>query len=777
MQPSPSNLYEFGAFQLDPGKRLLRRLDGTPVPLTSRVFETLLFMVEHHDAVLDKERIMEAVWPDSIVEENNLAQAISKLRQVFGETPGSHSYIVTVPGRGYRFVADVREKTATPATPEYTSAAMQPLRAASDTGWGNTVSTATTQESIDKPIATPSGGLAIERPRRFLGLHATTLWLWAAAISAIAAVCVATVFLVRNRSVPASVQTAHSTVPIGAVLSPPAPIPEKSVAVLPFDNLSDDKQNAYFAIGVQDEITSDLARIVDLKVISRTSANLYKSGNPRNSREIGRELGVAHLLEGSVQRIGNRLRVNAQLIDTRTDAHSWAQTYDRDVADLFAVQSDIAQAIVGQLRAKISPAEKRAIEQRPTADLSAFDLYTRANNLLLTVSFGANTKENLLQAVDLLNEAVVHDPSFFFFFFKIALAHGLLHFYGYDHTSARLALVEAALGAASRLRPDAGETHLARARNLYWGYLDYSGALTELEIARKSLPNDSQIFELTGYIQRRQGRWEESIKSLERALELDPRNLDTLQQLALSYGDLARYAEEKSVLDRALTIQPSDAATKATHAVVDLDWKADTRPLHRTIDEIRVKDPAALQSVADSWLICALAERDPAAAAGALSESGENALGDGPIQFSRAFLEGVIARMMKDDRKAQSAFAVARADQEKIVQAQPNYGPSLVLLGLIDAALGRKEEALREGQRAVELLPVKKDAVNGRIMIAYFAMIAAWVGDNATACEQLTGDVRYTSSLTYGQLKLMPWWDPLRGDPCFEQIVASLAPK
>jgi len=799
MHASPANLYEFGAFQLDPAKRMLRRLDGTAVPLTSRVFETLLFMVEHHDAVLDKERIMEAVWPDSIVEENNLAQAISKLRQVFGETPGSHSYIVTIPGRGYRFVAEVRERTATPATPEETSAAMQPLLAVGDTGLGDAVSTATTtQEPTDKPIATQSGGLAIKRDggvaspwrrpapgpcsvaarsRRFLGLPATTPWLWAAAISAIAVVCVASLFFFRYRSLPANVGAAGSTVPSGAVSSPLAPVPEKSVAVLPFDNLSDNKQNAYFAIGVQDEITSDLARIVDLKVISRTSANLYKSGNPRNSREIGRELGVAHLLEGSVQRIGNRLRVNAQLIDTRTDTHSWAQTYDRDVADLFAVQSDIAQAIVGQLRAKISPAEKRAIEQRPTADLSAFDLYTRANNLLLTVSFGANTKENLLEAVDLLNEAVVRDPSFFDAYCQIALAHGLLHFYGYDHTSARLALVEAALGAASRLRPDAGETHLARARNLYWGYLDYSGALTELEIARKSLPNNSQIFELTGYIQRRQGRWEESITSLKRALELDPRNLDTLQQLALSYGDLARYAEEKSVLDRALTIQPNDAATKTTHAVVDLDWKADTRPLHRTIDEIRVKDPAALQSVADSWLICALAERDPAAAASALSESGENALGDGPIQFSRAFLEGVIARMMKDDRKAQSAFAIARADQEKIVQAQPNYGPSLVLLGLIDAALGRRDEALREGRRAVELLPVEKDAINGRITIAYFAMIAAWVGDNATACEQLTGAIRYTSSLTYGQLKLMPWWDPLRGDPCFEQIVASLAPK
>jgi hypothetical protein len=182
-----------------------------------------------------------------------------------------------------------------------------------------------------------------------------------------------------------------------------------------------------------------------------------------------------------------------------------------------------------------------------------------------------------------------------------------------------------------------------------------------------------------------------------------------------------------------------------------------------------------LQSVADSWLICALAERDPAAAVSALAES--NAFGDGPIQFSGTFLEGLIARMIKDDRKAHSAFAVTRTEQEKIVQAQPNYGPPLVVLGLIDAALGRREEALREGRRAVELVPIEKDAVNGRIMIAYFAMIAAWVGDNALACEQLAVAIRYTSSLSYGQLKLMPWWDPLRGDPCFEQIVASLAPK
>jgi serine/threonine-protein kinase len=604
-----------------------------------------------------------------------------------------------------------------------------------------------------------------------------TRWLLAAVISIIALAALGIFFFLDYRTRPGAVAAPNSAVPARAVPSLSTPIPDKSVAVLPFDNLSDDKQNSFFAAGVQDEIISDLARIADLKVISRTSANLYKSGSPRNSREIGQQLGVAHLLEGNVQRIGNRLRVNAQLIDTRTDTHSWAQTYDRDVADLFAVQSEIAQAIVSQLRAKISPAEKRSIEQPPTGDLTAFDLYTRAKNLLLTVSFTANTKEDLLRAADLLNQAVAHDASFFHAYCQLAVAHGLLYFYGYDHTSARLALLESAVGAASSLYPDAGETHLARAQNLYWGYLDYNGALAELDIAGQSLPNDSQMLELTGYIQRRQGRWEESIQSLARALDLDPRNLDTLQQLALSYGDLARYAEEKSVLDRALAIQPNDAPTRAMRAVVDLDWKADARPLHEVIDEIRMKDPGELRSVADSWLICALAERDAAMASNALAVLGENAFGDGPIQFSRAFLEGVIARMSKDDKKAQSAFDVARAEQEKIVQAQPNYGPPLVVLGLIDAALGRKEEALHEGRRAIELLPVKKDAINGRIMLVYFAMIAGWSGERALACEQLASAVRYTSSLTYGQLKLMPWWDPLRGDPCFEQIVASLTPK
>ena len=554
--------------------------------------------------------------------------------------------------------------------------------------------------------------------------------------------------------------------------------PEKSIAVLPFENLSEEKANAFFADGVQDEILTDLARIADLKIISRTSVMHYKSGIARNLREIGEQLGVANVVEGSVQRSGNRVRVNAQLVDTRTDRHLWGQTYDRDLADVFAIQSEIAKTIADQLQAKLSPSEKSAIERPPTNDLAAFDLYTRAKNLLLTF-VGTMGKADLLQAIDLLNQAVARDPSFFEAYCRLAEAHDSLYNAGYDHTSARLALAEAAIEAASRLRPNAGETHLARARNIYQGYLDYDGALAELELARQALPNDSRVFELTGYIQRRQpGRYEESTRTLERAIELDPRNVVLLPQIAaFNYPRLGRYTDAKSAWDRLLAITPDDVNAKVERARVDLDWKGDTRPLHQMIDSIRATDPAAVQRNADLWLTCALAERDAAAANNALVAAGEM-----PIKlsveniFPRPFLEGVIARMINDEAKARSAFTAARAEQEKIVQAQPNYGPALCVLGLIDAGLGRKEEALREGRRAVELLPVEKDAPHGVGMVKSLAMIAAWIGDKDLACEQLAIAIRGPSDLSYGQLKLMPFWDPLRGDPRFEQIVASLAP-
>jgi TolB-like protein/Tfp pilus assembly protein PilF len=551
--------------------------------------------------------------------------------------------------------------------------------------------------------------------------------------------------------------------------------PTTGIAVLPFENLSNDREDASFADGVQDDLLTKLANVSALKVISRTSVMQYRG--ERNMRQIGDALRVSHVLEGSVRKTGAWLHINAQLIDTRTDSHIWAKQYDGDLKDLFAIQREIAQEVAEQLHAKISPAEKLAIDRPPTADLTAFDLYTRAKNHLLVTSLGSSARANLLEAANLLSQALANDPSFLQAYCQLAHAHLELYFHGHDHTAARLSLAEGAVQQALRLRPDAGEVHLARAEELYRGYVDYAGALAELEIARRSLPNDPRIFELKGYIERRQNRQEEALQSLKRALDLDPRNVFTLHQIAISYGALRRYAQEIQVLDRVLAIKPNDVDTGIVRALVEFDWKADTAPLHQMVNFVRTTNPGAVPSIADAWLACALAERDDAGAENALVALRDNPWSDDVVQFSRPFMEGVIARMRKDNEKATSAFTAARAQQEKLVQAQPNYGPPLCVLGLIDAALGRKQDALREGRRAVALLPVGEDALSGRRMILYSALIAAWVGDKDLACEQLSAAIRAPTSASYGQLKLLPFWDPLRGDPRLEKIVASLAPK
>jgi serine/threonine-protein kinase len=554
-------------------------------------------------------------------------------------------------------------------------------------------------------------------------------------------------------------------------------ITEKSIAVLPFENLSEEKANEFFADGVQDEILTDLARIADLKVISRTSVMQYKSGVARNLREIGQQLGVANVVEGTVQRAGNRVRVNAQLIDARTDKQLWGQTYDRDLADVFAIQSEIAKAIATQLQAKLSPSEKAAIEKPPTVDLAAFDLYSRAKTLLLTISFSGRTKDILLQAVDLLNQAVARDRKFFLAYSQLAFANDNLYLINLDRTAARLAAGDAAVQAAMRLRPDSGEAHLVLAGHLYRAYLDYDRARAEIAAARRTLPNEPMVFELAGLIDRRQGRWEESIRSFEREMELDPRNIYILQQVALSYQFLRRYAEMAAVLDRALAISPKDIDTRVARAQIDLDSHADPRPLQTTIDAILNEDPTAAPTLADTWLNLALCERDPAGVGRAMVALSTNTFRVDAVLWSHSFVDGLMARVRGDTTAARAAFTTAREQQEELVRAQLDYGPPLCMLGLIDAGLGHKEDALSEGRRAVELLPVERDAINGAHMIEFFAIICAWTGEKDLAHEQLSRAVRLPGWLNYGLLRLHPIFDPLRGDPRFETIVASLAPK
>ena len=555
-----------------------------------------------------------------------------------------------------------------------------------------------------------------------------------------------------------------------------ASIPEKSIAVLPFENRTEEKANAYFADGVQDEILTDLAKIADLKVISRTSVMQYRNTAVRNLREIAQQLGVSHILEGSVQRVANHVRVNAQLIDARNDAHLWGQTYDRDLADVFAIQSEIAKMIADQLQAKLSAAERVAIEKPPTTDLTAYDLYLRAKVLFAGTSDPIYSKEKLSQAARLLNEAVARDPDFLLAWCLLAKVHCEIYFQGHDHSPARLELANAAVQIALRLQPDAGEAHLALANYYYHGFRDYGRARTELAIARGTLPNNAEVFEYTGYIDRREGHWEEATRNLERAVELDPRNFFTLQQLAPTYHYLRRYADEARTLDRALTIVPGDPLTRILRAEVALDWRADIKPFQTVLATLIAEDPSVAQGVDHpNYALC---ERTAAAAARLLTNyPRDGVVTDYGVNFPHAYWEGVVALWQGDPAKAEAAFTTARSEVEKTVEKQPDFAGALSLLGMIDAGLGRKDKALREGRRACELLPISKDALDGVSLAANLAKICAWIGEKDLAIEQIAAVERVPNDLSYGLLKLDPIWDPLRGDPRFEKIVASLAPK
>jgi TolB-like protein/class 3 adenylate cyclase/Tfp pilus assembly protein PilF len=616
------------------------------------------------------------------------------------------------------------------------------------------------------------------KPVSAVGVRSVSAARWPKIVLIVALVVLAVALVISaliffNRASP----TTTTRGPGARALSALAGIPEKSIAVLPFENLSNEKENAYFADGVQDEILTGLSRVADLKVISRTSVMRYKTGPKRNLREVATDLGVAHVLEGTVQRAGSRVRVNAQLIDARTDSQLWAERYDRDVADVFGIESELAGKIVAQLQAEISPSEKAAIEEKPTTDLVAHDLYIRAKTLIATSAFSTPEYESLAEAVRLLNQAIERDPAFALAYYQLAQAHDQLYFGGIDHTLARLAMADTAIQSLTRLHPNSGEAHLALAKHLYWGYLDYDHAREELKLAQQRLPNDPLVFEILGFIDRRQGRWAESTKNLERAIELDPQNGGFLKQLADSYVCLRRYADAERVLDRVIALAPKDSSMRAYRASIELEWHADPHPLSSTIRAIIAEDSREGQNIAQLWLKASLCERDFDGARRALAALPIAGCYLDTIPFPRTWCEGVAARMRGDIAAARAAFTKARAETAKLIADQPDYAEALCVLGMADAALGNKEDAIHEGRRAIELMPVSKNAIVGPSLIECLAVIDAWTGEKDLAFHQLAIAASTPGFLSYGELRLHPYWDPLRGDPRFEKIVASLAPK
>ena len=550
-------------------------------------------------------------------------------------------------------------------------------------------------------------------------------------------------------------------------------VPEKSIAVLPFENLSPDPENVFFADGVQDEILTNLAKIADLKVTSRSSVMQYRAPT-RNMREIASALSVAHILEGNVQRAGNRVRVSAQLIDARTDTHLWAENYHRPLDDVFAIQSEIAKAVADQLQAKLSPAEKAVIEQPPTADLVAYDRYLRGKKLLSQTTFDTRQIEHIRQAMRLLDQAVAHDPAFYLAYCQLARTHEFLYFMGADHTPARVAQAKQAVEKALSLAAERGEAHLAAAMISYHCERDYKTAIAELAIARRGLPNDSAIPETTGYIARRQGHWEQCIENVERAAELDPRNFYLLQQISQTYQNLRRFSDAAGALDRALAASPGDATSRVARAFVDLDSRGETQPARDAIHAVVAEDPSAVDAVAEQWFYLALCRRDSKEVARALASISPEGIIPVNVRMPKNFCEGVAARARGDAPAAELAFTSARAEMAKLVDEQPEYAEALSVLGMSEAALGNKEDALRHSRRAVEFLPVTRDALTGAEILRNLAITYAWAGEKDLAIKQLEEVVRIPGPISYGQLRLHPWWDPLRDDPRFEQVVAEV---
>src|SRR6058998_1187408 len=546
---------------------------------------------------------------------------------------------------------------------------------------------------------------------------------------------------------------------------------DKSIAVLPFENLSGDPDNAYFADGIQDDILTNLSKISDLKVISRTSVMSYRGSGIRNARDIGKALGVATLLEGSVRRIGNRVRVNVQLINANNDEHIWAEDYDRDLTDVFAIQTDLARRIVSALQAKLSPNEKARLDRRPTQNPDAYLLFVQAHDY---ASQREMFRDTSLKAEPLFEQAIKLDPNFALAFAGLSMVESWLY-HTSDPVAARREKARLNADEALRLQPDLAEGHLALGFSYYYGDRDYERALTEFEIAKRDLPNEAQAYMAIGAIQRRQGKWAESTANLEKSASLDPKNLTLLFNLAFSYIAQRKFEDAAQTLDRAIATAPQSFGSRGMKAAMAIIWKGDVAFAENQLSLVPPEfDPDGIVTSARVWVLT-LQRKFADALQVAQQFRGETLAYFNTAPCPKAFLEGRLYLYQGDRMKAQAAFEDARTSAEKLVRDAPGDSTRHGQLGTILAGMGLKEDAIKEGKKAVELLPEFQDAFDGPQATAALAEIYAWVGENDEALRLLDHLLRVPAGLTVPLLKLDPVWDPLRKDPRFQALIDKYA--
>jgi serine/threonine protein kinase/predicted Zn-dependent protease len=550
---------------------------------------------------------------------------------------------------------------------------------------------------------------------------------------------------------------------------------EKSIAVLPFESISANKDDSYFADGVQDEILANVARISQLKVISRTSVMQYRAGEKRDLRQIAAALGVANVLEGAVRRSGNRVRITIELVDAGTDHTVWSEIYDRDLTDIFTIQSEVAQIIASKLTVTLSPAEKRRIESKPTDNLEAYDLYLRAKEQIVSAKVSytvATTEKPLRDAVSFLEQAIRLDPKFTLAFCASAEAHDLLYPL-IDFKPEQRALGDAAVNSALGLQPDMPEVHLAYAYHLYRGYHDYERARTQLAIARRGLPNDSEAIALEAIMDRRQGNFDKAIQELNDAITRDPRNAVPITVLANAFLETRQFRAAKQTYDRLIELLPDWPMFKVLKAAVTYLETGEAIALQSAIAAL----PSSMFNDRDVlfWRLgLALDQRDWPR----VKEFLEKAKGAGDEDGLAGCYSVLIARLQNEQTGgANSGFAKHREQLSQKVQTSPRNANLLCRLAMVDAWLDDKEVAISEAKRAVEMLPISKDAVEGPDIAVNLATVYAWTNELDLAFETLGSLTKTPNGIYYGQLKLDPRWDPLRADPRFDKLLAELAPK
>jgi TolB-like protein/Flp pilus assembly protein TadD len=554
---------------------------------------------------------------------------------------------------------------------------------------------------------------------------------------------------------------------------------DKSIAVLPFENLSSDKENAFFAQGIQDEIITTLSRISGLRVISRTSTARYNSA-PENLAEIAQQLRVSNVLEGSVQKAGDRVHINVQLIQADTDAHLWAQSYDRQLTDIFSVEAEVAKSIADSLQTTLSPQEKARVEARPTENADAYVIYLRARDY-------QTRPDNLLQdfqsAARLYEQAVALDP-------KFALAHArlsvttsnLYHFYEPTEPLKEKAHAEAL--ESLRLQPNLGEGHLALGLYHYYMQGDYEAALRELDVAGHLLPNDGDVGLYTAAIERRRGHWDAALAAYQRAEAIDPRNSVMLYDASQTYFGLRDWRTAAERMDRVLSLFPDSFNVKIQRAYIEFFWKGVTAPIKAALQSLPPNlDPDGVVTFA-RWDV-ALMDRDVVAAEKALAACQLDTIASQTgVPLPKSYLQACVDLVRGNAAKARTGFEAARGPIEKIVADSPQDGTRRAQLGLLYAFLGRKEDALREGQRAMDLKPIAHDVIEGAVVEDFYTLICVRLGETDKAIgriERLLSRpfaVDYADeSITISDLRQRWEWDPLRNDPRFQKILAGPEPK